>query len=103
MSRLASDFVDALRGWLHDQLGDDASTYFQDSVTPCPGATSVFRFSVTVPASEISDLYLLSKFNGLVRTGSVALTIVRIVPEKSINSQLRHARRDFILHVRGNV
>ncbi len=100
--RITSDFVHALRRWLHDdQLGDDANIFYQGSVIPCQGASGALRFTITVPAPEISDLYLLSKFRGLVRSGSTVLTIVQIVPVGPISAQLRHARRDFILHIRG--
>ena len=101
-NRITSDFVDTLRRWLHDdQLGDDANIFYQGSVTPCQGASGALRFSITVQAAKIADLYLLGKFAGLVRAGGTVLTVVKIVPEGPISSQLRHARRDFILHIRG--
>lgn len=92
--------VDALRGWLQRELGDDAVVYYQNCADPVPEAAAAERFSISVPVADSIGLVWLTRRRGTVRTVALALFVVRIVAEGVLRSQGRIARRDFVVHFR---
>jgi hypothetical protein len=94
--------ADVLRAWLQGELGEAANICHQRIVDPCAGASAAHQFTISMPAADASGLLLLRNRAGRAHGNGIAVTVVRVEPVGVIEHTARLARRDFVIHVRGD-
>ena len=99
----SSACAQALRGWLQGELGDAANVYHQRIEEPGTGADAAHRFSLSVPVGDVASLVMLRRRRGTVRGVGLAVLVVGIDMPDEIRAQGRYARRDCVVHVRGDL
>ncbi len=99
----SSACAQALRGWLQGELGDTANVYHQRTEEPDAGADAAHRFSLSVQVGDVASLVMLRNRRGTVRGVGLAVLVMKIDLPDEIKAHGRYARRDCVVHVRGDL
>ena len=95
---MPNDHAELLRGWLRQQLGDDASLIHQGGAHPIGDNDIAEVFTVAVPASQMEQLFRLTNRRGTVEDGRLSMRVQHIKAVDTMVCSRGQARRSFVIH-----